>query len=55
MEDEKKFVVVNGKEGKAYDGIWDTFLTPDSQYICYGAQINNEFWWIVDKVEDYIK
>jgi Tol biopolymer transport system component len=50
----KQFIVLNGKEGKVYDKVWNPIFSPDSKYIGYNAQINNELWWIVEKVEDIL-
>lgn len=47
----KFFIVLDGKKGKIYDGIYRLIFSPDGRYIGYGAEIDNEFWWIVDEVE----
>lgn len=47
----KQFVVVNEKEGKMYDGVFELTFSPDGQKITYGARSGNELWWIIDSVE----
>ena len=49
----KYLVAINNKEGKKYDYISSLIFSQDGEYICYGARINNELWWIADKVEGY--
>ena len=51
--DGKYLVAVNHKEGKKYDYVSSLIFSDDGKYICYGARINNELWWIADKVESY--
>jgi hypothetical protein len=46
-------VVVDGAEGKAYDGILKSSLafSPDSRRIAYGAKIGEKWTVVVDGVE----
>jgi hypothetical protein len=51
----KNYIIVDDKESKGYDRIlppfYSLYFSSDSQYLGYVALINNELWWIVDKVE----
>ncbi|OGF51520.1 hypothetical protein A3I27_01285 [Candidatus Giovannonibacteria bacterium RIFCSPLOWO2_02_FULL_43_11b] len=44
-------LVVNDRERKKYDGIWQPTFSPDGGSISYGARIGKELWWIVEAVE----
>ena len=42
----KWFVVVDGKEGKAYDGVSLTAFSPDSRHLAYAA-LSQGVWLVV--------
>lgn len=44
------FTVVNGREGKIYDMIWDLNFIENGKYLEYGARIGNELWWLTDEL-----
>jgi hypothetical protein len=50
----KQFVVVDGKEGKQYDGIGKGYLmfSPDSKRVAYGAIAGNKPFVVVDGKEE---
>lgn len=48
--DPKAFNVVNGKEGKIYDMIWDLSFIENDKYLEYGARIGDELWWLTDEL-----
>jgi len=49
---DRQFVVVDGKEGKHYDGIGPNIVfSPDSRHIVYGAQAGNKQVAVVDGKE----
>ncbi len=50
---EKRFVVVDGREEKQYDGIVtdSVIFSPDSQRVAYGAGVNNKQFVVVDGKE----
>jgi hypothetical protein len=49
----KLFVVVDGKEGKLYDGIGEPgpIFSPDSQRVAYGAKVGDKWFVVVDGEE----
>ena len=53
MEKEKQFVVVDGEEGKQYDGIVEGFFIfgPDSKRVAYGAREIGKRFVVVDGEE----
>jgi len=54
-KEDKKYVIVDNKESKAYDrilpGLYSLYFSPDSRYLGYVALVNNELWWMVNKLE----
>ena len=53
-EGDKQFVVVDGEEGKRYEGIGEGTLifSPDSERLAYGAQEGNKRFVVVDGKEE---
>ena len=50
--DNKWFVVVNGNEGKQYDGLGSPLLfSPDSKRMAYAAKASNKTFIVVDGKE----
>ncbi|MDW8026564.1 MAG: hypothetical protein RMK18_11970, partial [Armatimonadota bacterium] len=47
----KEFVVVDGEEGKEYDGIGTLIFSPDSKHLAYGAERGKKQFVVVDGVE----
>jgi len=43
-------MVINGEESESYDDIREPIFSPDGRYVCYGARIGNELWWVVDEI-----
>jgi roadblock/LC7 domain-containing protein len=52
-EDDKRFVVVDGIEGKEYDAIGEGSLifSPDSQKVAYSAQMSNKWFVVMGGIE----
>ena len=44
-------MIVDGKEGKPYDGLGDLIFSPDSQRVAYGAQLGDKVFVVVDGKE----
>jgi hypothetical protein len=54
VEGNKRFVVVDGKEGKHYDYIWGVgtlIFSPDSKRVAYAAEEGNKQFVVVDGKE----
>ena len=47
----KGLVVVDGKEGKSYDGIADIIFSPDSRRVAYAAAVGRKSFVVVDGKE----
>ena len=47
----KRFVIVDGKEGTRYDAIGSLIFSPNSKRVAYGAGIGNKRFVIVDGKE----
>jgi hypothetical protein len=55
LTEEKKFVVVDGKDEKEYDDIsasMRTFFSPDGKRVAYGAKASNHWLMVVDGKEE---
>ena len=50
-KDDKWVVVVDGKEGKAYDGVSIPTYSPDSKHLAYAAQSQGKWMVVVDGKE----
>jgi Tol biopolymer transport system component len=48
---EKQAVVIDGKQGKAYDYIWSLTFSPDSQRVAWHAQADGKHFIVVDGEE----
>jgi len=48
---EKWCVVIDGKEGKVYDGVSITTFSPDSRHLAYAAQSQGTWVIVVDGEE----
>ena len=46
------FAVVDGQEGKRYDGIFPPVFSPDSQRVAYVAIVSNQMFVVVDGKEE---
>ena len=52
----EKSIILESRKGKIYDEIYqDTLLFLDDKHVGYRVKIDNEIWWIVDKVENNIE
>ncbi|MBC8147837.1 MAG: hypothetical protein H8E98_07640, partial [Bacteroidetes bacterium] len=44
QDNEKFFIVINGKEGDKYDNIGNPIFSPNSEQLAYGAGLKNKYF-----------
>ncbi|MBI1975194.1 MAG: PD40 domain-containing protein [Parcubacteria group bacterium] len=48
--DGQQFVVVNDREGKPYDRVWNPKFSDDGKSVVYNARAGRDIWLVVEKV-----